>query len=1018
MGYAAGIANGETAMSGRNLGLERALLALFVVSGFAGLIYQAIWSHYLGLTLGHAAYAQTLVLGIFMGGMALGAWLVSRRGARWRSLVMAYAAVEAIIGVAGLVFHPIFVAYTGLSQDVVYPALGEGALVRVWQWGTAALLIAPQSVLLGMTFPLMSGGYLRVAPKADGEILGGLYFTNSLGAAFGALAATFLLLPWVGMPGTVMVAGILNLLVAAAAWWVAKGAPAAHESDAVAIAPSSPGTSATQADDVGFQKMMLIAAAITGGSSFVYEIGWVRMLNQALGTTIHSFELMLAAFILGLAFGGLWIRRRSARITDAVAYAGYAQVWMGIAALVSLPVFAQSFRWVGVMMAWLPKTDDGYSLFSMGSAVVSLLVMFPAAFFAGMTLPLFTMAMLRRGAGEASIGRIYAANTLGAIMGVMVAVHVLIPSVGLHLAVTLAALADIGLGFVLLKRYAGDVRAAPYFAAAAACLLVLPASLLLGRASPEALASGVFRTGNAALGQGADVRFLRDGKTATVAVYQQGPAATIATNGKPDAAMQLDIAVPPSDDEITMLMLGAMPLAAHPSPERIAVIGWGSGLSTHTLLGSPVPRSVDSIEIERAMYEGAMLFGPRVERAYRDPRSRLHIDDARTFFSTGNRRYDVIVSEPSNPWVSGVASLFTRQFYAFLGHHLEDDGLLVQWIHTYELNDALLSTMLAALAEQFPHVEIYRPNYGDVVLLASRSPIPALRYPAEPGSPLQRELARVGLANLQDLQAYRVGSREVLMNMVRLSGVPVHDDFHPTVSLQAPKARFRGDAAVWLQGLVTTGLPVLEITDGWRVPRPGQGMSVGGTDDMVRLPVIASRVADAMRTGDTASISGEYQALAAQVTVLRQLSAKPVAEADLDNWLVAATTVAELTLAHLHRDDQIGMWIDPVWYSGEGQPEAVKAVMAAYRATAAREAPAMLEAGRSALAVLGLERPLATREHMLVVAMLGAHGSGQPEVAVALDRGEGATVPVLPSSDYGFIRAYLLAWADRGAKAP
>lgn len=1002
-------------MSGRNLGLERALLGLFVVSGFAGLIYQAIWSHYLGLTLGHAAYAQTLVLGIFMGGMALGAWLVSRRGAHWRSLVMAYAVVEAIIGLAGLVFHPLFVAYTGLSQDIVYPVLGEGILVRIWQWGSAALLIAPQSVLLGMTFPLMSGGYLRVAPKADGEILGGLYFTNSLGAAFGALAATFVLLPWVGMPGTVAMAGVLNLVVAAAAWWVARSAPVVAEGGQ-SVTTTAPGPAAPPAEpekEAGFQKMMLIAAAITGGSSFVYEIGWVRLLNQALGTTIHSFELMLAAFILGLAFGGLWIRRRSARITDAVAYAGYAQLWMGIAALVSLPVFAQSFRWVGAMMAWLPKTDDGYSLFSLGSAAVSLLVMFPAAFFAGMTLPLFTMAMLRRGAGEASIGKIYAANTLGAIMGVMLAVHVLIPSVGLHLAVTLAALADIGLGFVLLKRYADDVRAAPYFAAAAACLLVLPASLLLGRASPEALASGVFRTGSAALGQGADVRYLRDGKTSTVAFYQQGPAATIATNGKPDAAMQLDIAVPPSDDEITMLMLGAMPLAAHHSPERIAVIGWGSGLSTHTLLGSPVPRSVDSIEIERAMYEGAMLFGPRVERAYRDPRSRLHIDDARTFFSTGNRRYDVIVSEPSNPWVSGVASLFTRQFYSFLGRHLEDDGLLVQWIHTYELNDALLSTMLAALAEQFPHVEIYRPNYGDVVLLASRSPIPALRYPAELGSPLQRELARVGLVNLQDLQAYRVGSREVLMNLVRLAGVPVHDDFHPTVSLQAPKARFRGDAAVWLQGLVTTGLPVLEITDGWQVPRPGQGMSVGSSDDMVRLPVIASRVAEAMRSGDTASISGDYQALAAQVTVLRQLSAQPVSEADLDNWLVAATSVAELTLAHLHREDQEGMWINPPWYVEEGQPEAVKAVMAAYRATAAREAPAMLEAGRAALGILGFGRPLATREHMLVVAMLGAHGSGQPEAAVALDQGEGASVPVLPSSDYGFIRAYLLAWADR-----
>ena len=145
--------------------LERALLLLFVASGFAGLVYQAIWSHYLGLILGHAAYAQTLVLAIFMGGMAAGAWLVSARGGRWSGLIRAYAIVELIVGATALVFHPMFVGYMEFSQNTVLPALQNESVIRFWQWGSAALLIAPQSVLLGMTFPLMSGGYLRVSPK-------------------------------------------------------------------------------------------------------------------------------------------------------------------------------------------------------------------------------------------------------------------------------------------------------------------------------------------------------------------------------------------------------------------------------------------------------------------------------------------------------------------------------------------------------------------------------------------------------------------------------------------------------------------------------------------------------------------------------------------------------------------------------------------------------------------------------------------------------------------------------------
>src|SRR5690606_12345582 len=203
------------------------------------------------------------------------------------------------------------------------------------------------------------------------------------------------------------------------------GAPAA----APAPAQDEPAADPARA---GFYRMMLLAALLTGATSFVYEIGWVRMLNQSLGTTVHSFELMLAAFILGLAFGGLWVRRRSRAVQDPASYAGYAQVFKGLMALLSIPVFAQSFQWVGLLVNSLPKTETGYTLFTLGRGGIALAVMFPASFFAGMTLPLFIMALLRKGEGEASIGRIYAANTLGAILGVFLAVHVLIPAIGLR----------------------------------------------------------------------------------------------------------------------------------------------------------------------------------------------------------------------------------------------------------------------------------------------------------------------------------------------------------------------------------------------------------------------------------------------------------------------------------------------------------------------------------------------------------------------------------------------------------
>lgn len=995
-------------MGSRFWGLERALLALFVASGFAGLIYQAIWSHYLGLSLGHAAYAQTLVLGIFMGGMAIGAWLVSRRGVGWRRLIAAYAVVEVIIGLAGLAFHPLFLAYTGFSQESVYPALESVTAVRAWQWGTAALLIAPQSILLGMTFPLMSGGYLRVAPKADGEILGGLYFTNSIGAAFGALFATFVLLPWVGMPGAIVVAGLVNLLVGLLAWAVSRRADAQPERPS-AVAHAEAATKAANVDP-GFYRMMLLAAAITGASSFVYEIGWVRLLNQSLGTTVHSFELMLSAFILGLAFGGLWIRKRSQRIADAVAYAGYAQVWMGIAALVSIPIFSQSFRWVGALIGALPKTDAGYALYSLGSGGIALLVMFPAAFFAGMTLPLFTMALLRKGAGEASIGRVYAANTLGAILGVVLAVHVLIPLLGLRLAVTLAALADIVLGIVLLRLYANNVRQRGLFAAVAASVLVVTLSLAFGRLDPKSLASGVFRHGVATLDDDVEIHYLRDGKTASVSFITRSSVGVIATNGKPDASIELRHTGFPTPDEITMAMAAALPLAMHPDPKDIAIIGWGSGLTTHTLLGSPVPQKVDSIEIERAMYDGALNFGSRVERAYRDPRSHVHFDDARTFFSTGQRKYDVIISEPSNPWVSGVAGLFTQQFYGFLRGHLKPGGIGIQWVQSYELDDPLLATMVAALVAEFPHVDAYTTNGADLLFAVSDSPLPPLDYSRLMVGELPQELHRLGLTGDGDFKVRQVGSRKTLAALVALYGAVPHSDFHPTVSLNAPRARFVGASVQSITNLTRAGLPVLEITGG-RVPAAVSEKVDLRTDGIgARDHWTARFVRDALLQGDFAALAKSEPEVAKQVEVLRRLSVGRVPDDQVDTWLTAVAVASDFSIGYLPAGDHGGIWINPQWIDVGDQPDAIRQVMAAYGSAAARDGARMRADGLAALSSLDPERPAAVREQMLVIAMLGAIAEGDLDGAPRIEREHGQDVR--PGGIYGFVRAYLLAWVD------
>ena len=474
-------------MADRNVKL---LFALFALSGFTGLIYESVWSHYLKLFLGAAAFAQSFVLAAFMGGMALGAWLASRWSARLKNLLAAYGWIEAAIGGAALIFHESFLLSTQFSLDQVLPTLGSPAAVEIYKYSLCAVLIVPQTLLLGMTFPLLSGAVIRRGPEASGHHLAMLYFTNSIGAAAGALAAAFLLIGWLGMPGTMRFAGTLNLALAAAVLAIARfGEPAA-----VAAAPS--GGPAPSGSSV--VRLFLAGAFVTGLASFIYEIVWIRMLSLVLSSSFHAFELMLSAFITGLALGSLWIRRRLDRLADPVRFAGLVQIFMGLAALAALFVYHWTFDWMAWALGVLQRNDSAYPLFNLFSHALAFGVMLPATFLAGMTLPLFTQALLRGGRGERAIGQVYAANTLGAIAGVLLAVHVLMPTVGLKLAMVIGAATDILLGTWLLRYSQAASRRVHAFAAVIVGMLAATATARVAILEPERLSSGVFRYGQAA----------------------------------------------------------------------------------------------------------------------------------------------------------------------------------------------------------------------------------------------------------------------------------------------------------------------------------------------------------------------------------------------------------------------------------------------------------------------------------------------------------------------------------------
>jgi len=782
---------------------EKAFFTIFALSGFSGLIYESIWSHYMKLFLGHAAYAQTVTLMVYMGGMAIGSYLASRMTGKIQNLILGYAIVEGITGVIGLFFHQGFVTVNGAVLTAI-SGIGDPGAAHALKWAVAAALITPQSILLGMSFPFMSVGLIRKFNIPSGMALASLYFFNCFGAAFGSLFSGFYLIKNFGLPGTILAAAVINILLAIVSYALVKG----RDSSEAVQERERPATAYPDKREFSF---FLFVALVTGLSSFIYEIGWIRLLTLMLGGATHSFEIMLSAFILGIAFGGLWIRRRIDGLDDPVRFLAWAQALMGLMALGTIPVYDATFTVMEYLMAALAKTSEGYAVFNGSRHFISLIVMTPATFFAGMTLPLITNILLTGGHGDKSVGAVYAANTLGAIAGVAIAVHFGMPVMGLKWLIILGASMDIALGAWILARTRAKNNYKAAFATAFGLAVVI-ASLTF-EVDAYKTSSGVYRYGVVPPKNMVRVLYHKDGKTSTVDIVDYSIGIALKTNGKTDANIEMRPHAPPSGDEPTMALLGAIPMSMAPHAKTAAIIGLGSGLTAHTILGSKRLEKVDTIEIEPAVIEGAKFYLPKVERVYNDRRSEIFIDDARTFLPLRNKRYDIIISEPSNPWVSGISSLFTKEFYGLAAHYLNDGGVFAQWVQLYEIDSKLVGSIINAINPNFSDFVLYNLNDVDMLIVAVKSgKAPSLDKTVFDEIAASNGMGRLNINSIEDLKIRRVGDKRAMGAMFGMLS-PANSDYFPFLDVNADRTRYIKSEANDLMRLQSLELPVISILE-------------------------------------------------------------------------------------------------------------------------------------------------------------------------------------------------------------
>ncbi len=807
----------------------RGLFLLFFLSGISGLIYESIWSRYIRQFVGSAAMAQILVLALFMGGMSLGAFLAGRGVSRIRAPVLAYGVIEGIVGLYALAFPHLQQGVMRLCYDTLFPAIGAGAGIEVVKWSMASLLILPPCVLLGMTFPIMSVGILRRAPKQSGEILSFLYFTNSFGASLGAMLSGFVFVGWLGLPGTLMVAASINFFIMVVAVRdKATNPPLAGETDA----------STATGRPMGRLAWLFLAVAFgTGFSSFMYEIGWIRLLSMIIGSATHSFEVMLSAFVFGLAAGGLWVRRRMDRFKRPELALAFVQMIMGMSAVATLVLYIAA---VGAISVLLSNTDHRtiwtWYGFNVLRYLVCLMIMFPATFCAGMTLPLLTHVMLKRGESEGVVGQVYGVNTLGAICGAVAAGILLMPLIGLKGVIVLGALFDLVLGLFLIRSEIGrrrdvatsdeaqrrtDARLTRLLRNGALATVVVTGSGLLIPIDPRLLTSTVFRKGRFRLPEFLKIKSYVDGRTASVTVVENDSRPghrIIYTNGKPDASVVLDrfperrspeLGPDLAGDEPNQFLVGLLPLSIKPDATDVALIGFGSGVTCHTILGSPVLKRLDTIEIEPEMVRGGRYFHAVNYRAYEDDRNHIWFDDAKAYFASAGRKFDIIVSEPTNPWVSGVSSLFTIEFYQEAKRYLKPGGVFAQWVQGYELSNELLLSVLAAVDDEFKDYLIIRIGSRDWVIVAKAdgpvsTPDPVvLEWPDT-----AEQFGILGIHDMGQIDGLMVANRRMLHPYV--AELTPNRDALPLLDTGAEKTRFFRDSAEVLLSLRWTPAPLIE----------------------------------------------------------------------------------------------------------------------------------------------------------------------------------------------------------------
>ncbi len=785
------------------------LCTIFFASGASALIFETLWFRQAGLAFGNSVWASSLVLSGFMAGLALGNALAARYGNRFRNSIRVYAIAELAIALTGVGLVYLFPVLGPALAPWLRPLLEHAWILNPLRLLIAFLLLLIPSTAMGITLPLLTKT-LTIYDPYFGSVLGRLYGWNTLGAVSGVVIGEIYLIGAVGVRGTALAAGALNVGAAAVAGWLST------ESLPQVTSPTSADSQARHWAEGG---RWLSAAFISGFCLLALEVVWFRFLLLFVVGHSVAFALMLAIVLAGIALGGLAASQWLRILPDAYRYASPIAFAAGVLCVVSYAVFP--------LFVPLNVSDKPLEILGLG-----LPLLFPVSFFSGVFFTQVGACLRNNLASETeTTGVLTLANTTGAALGSLLGGFLFLPVLGMERSFFLIALLYGGTGVLLLLRSQTSLRIG--YASAAVFLLTI-ALFPFGEMRGRLLRIPVARW----VRVDAPARFVgvREGLTETIIYFE-----TLML-GKPVSYRMVTNSLSMSgtryQDRRYMKLYVYWPMAVHPNLKRALLIAYGVGSTAKAMTDSKSLESIDVVDISRdALEMNSIVYPNKSESPLHDPRVRVHIEDGRYFLQTTNQRFDLITGEPPPPLNAGVVNLYTREYFELIHDRLSDGGMVTYWLPLQLLTDVSTKAILRAFCDVFEDCSLWNGSGSNLMMVATRNArarVSEEQFVRQWNDPrVASEMKALGFERPEQLGALFIGDAEYVKNLIgdarplvdndpKLIEAPLESQqennrlWGSFIDVAAARERFQHSSFIqrlWPARLLTESVPYFEFQD-------------------------------------------------------------------------------------------------------------------------------------------------------------------------------------------------------------